>query len=197
MNLDNLKMDKLTAIIQAKLLSWLTYSMAGASSVFSFMQFENRQWGYGIIGAFGFIVAIIAASYVKLKLGQKELDVTETNNEVTASVTLAKMFQEMAREEKEFWTKRLDEVAKRLRAECEEEKKLWADREERARNEKHEIANKCNAMGLKYDNVITQLKVRGVHVDVIGELIWPERLQKLRKDDPRLSSGEISMKEEK
>lgn len=176
-------------------MSWFLYPTAGITSLLSYLQFDNRQLVGGAIFLFATIISIMFASYVKLKLGKQQLTVTETQNDANTSILLMKMMQEENVRREEFWTRRIDEVAEKLRTECEKEKIFWVDREQKVREEKHQLGNECNAITGNYRLLTKQLTERGILITEDVTIIWPERLKRTRQHDPIASSGEFSMKE--
>lgn len=187
-------MDKLYEFILTKLFGLSLPPLGAISSIFALINFEEGKWIYGIMGVLGFIIIALTASYVKLKLGKQELTVTADKNNEETSVQLAKLMQETMekiivstnaeniRREK-FWTDRIDILAVRLREECEKEKVFWAEREEKVREEKHNLVNKYTPIVGNHKLLIIQLNERGIQVTEDYKLVFPENMLKRREGD--------------
>jgi hypothetical protein len=207
----NVMITKLISLVDTRLLSWAIPPLGGISAFFSITEFADGKWYYGIASAIAFLIVAILANYVKLRIKDREFDVTESANNNNVNLALMKLMQEeharqslnekefFARElmaVKEFWAKRFDSVLAEERNRCEKEKVYWADREQQVRNDKHDLANKYQPIVGRLDGVILQLRARGIEVNTEGQLIWPDKLRRSRSDDSKIASGEFTLSEE-
>jgi hypothetical protein len=205
----NVMIVKFFSLIDTRLLSWMIPPMGGLSTLFSITEFADGKWYYGVAGLVAFVVTAILANYVRLKIKSREFDVTENANNSNVNLSLMKLMQEEhARQSvnekeffakelmavKEFWANRFDTVLAEERSRCEKEKIYWADREQKIRDDKHELANKYQPIVSKLDGIILQLRARGIEVNTEGQLLWPDRLKSSREGDSRIASGEFGMK---
>lgn len=139
------------------------------------------------------IITGILGQVVRLKLGlattkleEKKVDLTGTQSSDSTSITIVKLIQEEVNRTEEisrkFWSSRIDEVRNQameqfikqvseLESAHEDKIKFWVDREEKLRNEKHDIANNCQTMTLQISLLRLKLKDLGFYAIVESETV--------------------------
>jgi hypothetical protein len=135
------------------------------------------------------LLSAIVTGIIKLKLGQRELDVTQDANASDFSVKMMNtlydalkdkdiFLRDNIKERDEFWSKRIDFLRDQFKEEREDKEVHWEGKLNIIREEKHTVANKCTAIQIKYGALKSLIEQQGHFVresDNDINIIWKEK----------------------
>jgi hypothetical protein len=114
----------------------------------------------------------IITGVIRLKLGQKELDITQDANASDFSVKMMNTLNEALKqkdeflranikERDEFWSKRVDFVREQAKDERKEMEEHNEAKMNKLRDEKHDVSNLCTGIRIKYGALRSLIETQG------------------------------------
>jgi hypothetical protein len=170
------------------------------ATAFSFL-FGINEWSTDIKISLGIGVLIITiigtlfTNWVKLKLGTKQLDITQSANSNDASIKLLETMNSVVKQEildrDKFWLDRLDVVREQnknalidLRRDSEvvleKKERIWKEEVDGIRDEKHKVANECTALSVKFGTLKNLIQSKGhkiVETNISIDIIWTKNIE--------------------
>jgi hypothetical protein len=169
--------------------------ITGLSTWFGLLKFQGANIDATTSTQIGVAVVIvtlltgIVTGVVKLKLGTKELDITQDTNTTTFSVKMMSVLndalkdkdtflQTTIKERDEFWSKRIDFLREQFKEDMADKEVHWDKKLEMIRDEKHLLSNQCTGIRIKYGALRSLIETRGHMVresDQDINIIWNEK----------------------